>query len=486
MDMSLLIARLRQNSLIVTVGLCCSLAFKFLRNLFLARLLTQSDYGVCVALSAVIVSATLISDMALDKMLVQERQVDEAALQRTVTSLLLIRALVTAAILLLVAQPLAAVLGVPQSANAFRLLSVSVAVLGFLHLDTKRYQRSHRFLPDSIVAVSGDALDFLFSVGGAYLYRSFYAVPLSSILSACGSVFVSRLLSERPFSLGWDPSMVRRALSYGLPLMASGLIILLSTQADRIIVGAVVGLKQLAIYGATLTIVSTPGLLAGRVALSVPLPVLADVSQDAVAFARRFRSLGVLTASAAIAIFLPLMLIGGQVIAFAFGARYRPPQDLTWIIAVGQAAALLRVWTNVGALALARTRNLLISNAPRLVGVTLALALSQYKAGLLTIAACFAFGEIAALLSSLWHFTRIKPGILSGLEGVWAAASAAIALGVAGSLYLRNFTVECFVSVVLIVAYGLIVGTVSVDARSLLAIGAQQVRQLRGSRYFLR
>lgn len=467
---------MRRNTLVLMGSQFGSLTLRFTKNLILARLLTQADYGVTVALMAVAVSATLITDMGIDKLLISNREVDDRKLQTVVTSLQLARVLLSSAILLFAAQPLATVLHVPHAVLAFRLVAISMGLTGFYNLDMKRYQRHHRFIPDSIVQLSQDSCDFCVAVAVAYMFRTYYAASLSAIAGMAAGIIVSNLLAERRYRLSWDKEIVRRTLVYSVPLMLNGLIILLSTQADRIVVGTAAGLKELAIYGATMTIISTPGLLAAKITVAVPLPALAEVIHDERVFRRRFQMLGVVMICACVCVFLPLTLLGGSIISLVFGARYRPPGDLAGLIAIGQAAALMRAWPNVGALALARTKNLVIASAPRMLGIALAFIAVHYHAGLSGIATCFACGEVAGLVGGVWHLTHARPGILIGLRRVAAAAAVAFVAAHLSNLVLEHIAQRILATVILVLLFGLLAALISPEARFIMESSRQQVR----------
>ncbi|HXC56167.1 MAG TPA: oligosaccharide flippase family protein [Rhizomicrobium sp.] len=460
--------RFARNSALLSSAAVASFAFRFLRNIALAHLLSQADYGKCVLLSAVMASVQLLSDLGLDRMLIQNRSTDNELLQATLTALSLARAILSGLLLFALAPLLSSALGMPDALPAFRYLSLTSMLQGLFHLDSKRLQREHRFIPDIIVSVGGDAVEFSVAIAAAYIFRTYAILPAVFLCGALTGVLLSHWVAERRFAIGLNRQVAVQALQFGYPLMLSGLIVLLASQADRMVVGAAVGLQSVAIYGAAMTIISTPGILIGRVGLSISMPFLTEAAENPELFSRRFRSIGVMAVMAAVSIFVPLMLTGTKVIALVFGARYAPPTDLVWIIAMGQTGTLLRVWPNVAALALGDTRNLAISNIPRLIGIVLAVVVTHFGADLVEIAGCFALAEVVALASALGHLHWRRPGTLRGLALFLALPCLFVALGVvAARLFAGDILKECAASFVLVTAFLGTSVSLSEDARGI-------------------
>jgi PST family polysaccharide transporter len=474
--------RFARNSALLSSAAVASFAFRFLRNIALAHLLSQVDYGKCVLLSAVMASVQLLSDLGFDRMLIQNRSTDNELLQATLATLSLARAILSGLLLFATAPLLSNALGMPDALPAFRYLSITSMLQGLFHLDSKRLQREHRFVPDIIVSVGGDAVEFSVAVVSAYIFRTYAVLPFVFLCGALTGVFLSHWVAERKFAFRLNKEVSLQAIRFGYPLMLSGLIVLLASQADRMVIGAAVGLPSVAIYGAAMTIISTPGILVGRVGLSISMPVLTEAAERPELFSRRFRSIGVMAAMAAVSISIPLMLTGTKIIALVFGPRYAPPTDLVWIIALGQTATLLRVWPNVAALALGDTRNLAISNIPRLIGIALAVMGTHFHAGLIEIAGCFALAEVVALASALGHLQWRRPGTLHGLAIFLTLPCLFVVLGaIAARIFADDILKECVASVVLVAAFLGASVSLSEDARGITERVWRQMRKVYSS-----
>jgi O-antigen/teichoic acid export membrane protein len=462
-------SRILKGSVVVTASSIIIFALRFARNIILAHILIKFDYGACVALTTVVTSAQLLTDFGFDKMLIQERSAPIDRLQPVLTALNIVRATFTGLLLLALARPLSDMFGAPNAMGAFALLALGVFLQGLFHLDLIRVQRDHQFAPIAYQNLTVALVDFVVVLVWAYLFHGYFAVPVAYMASTAGGLIVSQLLAERRLSVRWNADIVKRAWQFGSPLVLSGIIILLASQADRILVGASLGLPMLAVYGAAMTIIATPTSFVSNVAITVLLPALSEAASDDVQFTQRFRYVGIIVTFIAGMIFMPVMFLGKPVIARAFGVAYSPSLELVWIIGLGQAAALVRVWPNLGALALGETKNLIVSNIPRAIGVAIALLATHLNLGLLGIAVSFAFGEVVSLVSALWHLRHRRPQLLLGSFLLFAILYTGILLAAETSYQVEG---EVLVAVAASFAFNCLLGVVfllvSADTRRVL------------------
>lgn len=455
-------------------------ALRFARNIILAHLLTKFDYGACVALTTVVTSAQLLTDFGFDKMLIQERSAPIDELQPVLTALNILRASFGGLLLLALAKPLSGMFGAPHAISAFALLALGVLLQGFFHLDLVRVQREHRFGPIACQNLTIALIDFLVVLGWAYLFRGYFEVPIAFLASTLAGFLVSQLLATKRLSIKWNTSVAKRAWGFGSPLVLSGIIILLASQADRVLVGASLGLPMLAVYGAAMTIIATPTSFVSNVILTVLLPILSEAVPDENAFTKRFRYVGIIVTFIAGIIFMPVMFLGKPIIAHAFGPAYSPSLELVWIIGLGQAAALVRIWPNLGALALGETKNLIVSNLPRAAGVVAALLAIRLGFGLIGIAVSFAFGEVVSLLSALWHLRHRRPHLLLGSFVLFSILYTGILLAAETSYQVEG---KVLVAVAASFAFNCLLGLlfliVSVESRNIMKAGFRRVTSLR-------
>jgi len=417
-----------------------------LRNLAVARLVAPEDFGVAAALAAVLAILEAASDLAWDKLLVQAREGDEAGLQNTLQAMMLARGLMLGAVLGFGGGAVAAVMGVPEAGWAFAALGLVPVLRGAMHLDPKRVQRGMRFGPDLKVGLAGHLAGAAVAVAGAALVGDYRAMLWGILAQAATQVVGSHLAAERAYGLALDRATLMRALRFGWPLMANGLVIVAVAQADRVLIGAASGMEALARYAAAAMLIGAPAVLASQVIRGAGLPWLAARQDRPEAFARAAQGLGSVTAAVAIAVFVPAMLVGADAVRILFGAAYAPEPLLVALLGLGAGIRVIRSWPALTALARADGTTALIGNLVRAVGLGAAVAALWLGLGAAGVAGAIALGEAAGFAAAAARAAR-RHAMPMGRAAwpVWAAFAALaagllwadLAAGCATSLWAR-------------------------------------------------
>ena len=99
---------------------------QFLRNLLIARLIAPEEFGLAVTFATTMSLLEMMSDFALDKMLIQAPEGNRSDIQATAHGIALARGLGLSVLILLLGGPIAQAFGRPDTAWAFRLLAAGV------------------------------------------------------------------------------------------------------------------------------------------------------------------------------------------------------------------------------------------------------------------------------------------------------------------------------------------------------------------------
>ena len=131
----------------------------------------------------------------------------------------------------------------------------------------------------------------------------------ATLVEITTTVVCSHLVAERPYRIALASPVLRRLFDYGWPLLLNGAVIFAMGQGDRIVVGSLLSIHDLAIYAA-----------AGALAKALHYwyagygralcPDTSSHPRQSPAYLKRYQLCGALTASAAFAITAPLIIIG--------------------------------------------------------------------------------------------------------------------------------------------------------------------------------
>jgi O-antigen/teichoic acid export membrane protein len=262
----------------VTAGFLLDKLIAAGQMMIVARLLTPADFGLMAASAAVLLAATTLAELGIEPALVARREIRPGDLPVAWT-LSLGRSVVLAAVLWVLADPIAAFFRFPELVMLLRVHTLALLVQGaqspaiallLRNLDMGRRVRLDLFrrLVEAVATV------FL-----AWWLRSYWALLWGQLIGFA----VSALLSFRmaPFTpcLSLDRESLGYFARYGKHLNLTTILIFCVTSAGEFVVGRMLGASALGIYQIALTI---PVLISTR-----PVVVISQVSFPAYAILQR-------------------------------------------------------------------------------------------------------------------------------------------------------------------------------------------------------
>lgn len=391
------------GAMVLTAGQGVSLVLRFLRNLIIARTLTQADFGVASTFAATVTSLELIANLSLAQLIVQNEKGESPDFQKTLHALQLCRGIFMAAVLAALAWPIAYAFDVPDARWAFFVLASVPLIRGFLHSDMSRFERRLRFGP----RVISELIPHIVITLGAWptaLWFGDYSVMLWLLVAdAIMAVGASHLLADRPYRLGLSKEHTATVIAFAWPLVVNGLLMFLIQQADRYIVGALYSVEELAGYALAATLVAAVHAIPLRIVNQLMLPVLARDQYDTNRFIANYRI--VAGGLAVIAATLAAIVIASSpaVAPLFYGERYYHIWPYIVLLSTAQSLRLLRVAPSLACMAKGDTKVLLVANIVRTSGFVLALTMALTGQDLVWIAGAGILGEIPACCTAfLW------------------------------------------------------------------------------------
>ena len=408
---------------------------RFVRNFVLVYLLTPEEFGIASTFALVLLSLEFLSDLSLEKLIVRDPKGDTPEMMAAITLLSMARFFILALAIFLGAGWIAAIFDVPQAADAYRLFALVPIIRGFIHLDMFRVQREMNFTLEVYANVASQIVGLVVAGLWAWATGHFIAVVWGAIAQTIALVIFTHLMAKRPFRMAWHPDYARNALIFGWPLMVNGLVLMLVSTADRVLVGAALGMVDLAVYTIAVLFVTVAGSSLIRIASSVALPWMSAAQEDAALFQARHSQLGHAIGVVAVFFFVPITLLGADVVAIIFGDDYKGPLLLVGLIACAMAVKFMRSLFVTSFLANGQTKDLMLSETARVVGIVLAVVLLYvFDGGLIEVAFATCLGDLVAYVFCLMRMASGKQPVATP-AGVYLPALAALALALL-ALYL--------------------------------------------------
>jgi O-antigen/teichoic acid export membrane protein len=392
---------------VLSLGQAVGYGLSFVRNMILARLLTKADFGLAAALSLTMSLLEMVSQLGLNKQIVQAREGEDLKFQEVAQTVQISTGVFSAILIIILAYPMALAFGVPGLTWAFGSLALIPIARGLMHLDVTRVQRYYNYNPTVLIEIVPQVLATAAAWPLVIFLNDFRAVLVIMLGREILIVIMSHLLAKRKYRWSWELNYIKQMMVFGWPLLLNGLMIFACQQGDQMIVGAVFSLSQLASYSIAFTLSSIPFFIFGQVSSSIMLPTLAHHQDDFEKFKSYYRKSLEVSVFCSMIILSPLFVAGDPLVRFLYGPKYSGIGTLMAIFGIIMALRFFRWASAVAAMSHADTINQFLGNSARALGLLLALLfVAMGSRNILAVAGCGIIGEVAAILVSILRLCK--------------------------------------------------------------------------------
>jgi O-antigen/teichoic acid export membrane protein len=370
------------------------------RSVLIARALGAEELGRTMVLALVLRLAEMLADAGIERFLMARPGEIGPRLLAALHGAALVRGGVTAAFLLALALPAAALLPDAAGGATHAALALVPLVRGVVHLGYRLDERARRLGALAVVECGGVAA-MLAAVPLALAWwgdhRAIVAILAAQPLA---QVVLSHALARAPWRAALDRAVLAEVLGFGGPLILNAALMFVTFQADRLVVAGWYGWAEVALYGVALQLAMLPAQIAGRAAGSLLAPRLRGLAGVALAGVAR-RALAAHLAGA-LAFALGFAVVAPAGIALLWGEVLRPDAALALVLGLAAAGRILRTPLSQLAVAQGRTGDPARANLWRAAALIPACAAAALGLPLHAMAAAAALGETAATAAALW------------------------------------------------------------------------------------
>ncbi|MFM9827788.1 MAG: oligosaccharide flippase family protein [Sphingomonas sp.] len=389
-------------------------AAALLRNIVIARMLGPEMFGLAVTLIVTGQFFDTVTNIGSDQFLVQDDDGETPKVQAMAQLTMVIRGIFSAAMMVAVATPVAYFYHQPQLGVPLMLMGLIPLCAAFSHLDIRRYQRQHKFAPESRALIVSE----LSSLGVAVVLAVWlhhhhatlgYYAALGALLARTAIlVLMTHIVAERRYQLSYEAKSAGKMVRFGWPLLLNGGLLFFGGQGDRILIGHFMGPTALGLYSTALLLIFYPATVAQRFLSNIHFPQLvaarkahAGMVQAEGRLKGDIMVVGVLAA-------IGFVMVAPIALYHLYGPRFAQAPMLVGLIGVLQCTRMLRVWPATIALAMGRTGIILSSNIVRMIALPLAWLGYTLGYGLIGLTLGMILGEVISIMSSLWPFASSR------------------------------------------------------------------------------
>ena len=414
------------------LGFGASSSLRFGLNIALAYLLSPAILGVMVVVHSVRLGIELLSDVGIEQNVIHHPDGLEPHFRDTAWAMQVMRGVMLSGLFAAVSPLLARSYGI--DVRVF-LVTAAAPMLGGLHSTAiyglvKRLEVRRRTLFELSVEVAY----FTVTVGLAVILRSVWAPVFGVIAWMVVRSGLSYLLPDPRQRFRIDPAVRRRILTFGKWIALTSVVTFAAGNMDRLVLGRLVPLALLGVYGIARAISDLPTTLARRLAWQIIFPAMsAEARGDGhgMAALARSRLAFVLPACAGLAL---AITVADGLIRLVYQPRY---YAAGWMLAVLLCGGVFAILSNLN------EALLLGAGKPGASSAANAARLATLGGGLVIGFALGGFGGavIAVALTEVCYYGYIAAGLVWLKVGFWRQDAAALALAlavVAGGMVLRH------------------------------------------------
>jgi len=398
-----------KGTLFLGAGRMADRGFQLLRNIIVARLVSPEDFGIAALFVMTISLLEMISNLAIDTLLIQSPEGENPRFQETSQLMTAVRGLGIAVILFLFAIPVAGIFNIPEATWAFRLLAVVPLIRGLAHQDMARLQRQLNYKSLLMTDVISQLISVLCAWPLAVWLGNYSAILYLIIIQVLARTIISHITAERPYSWGWEPLHVHQIMAFGWPLLINGVLLFVIMQGDRFVIGAADNLFSRVTYSKTLlgfysaAFVLSSSIVDAILSVLTPMifPLLTSVQNDQAQFQKRYRFCIHFYASISSITGIFFILMGSWLMVLVYGKQYAEAGLLMICLGAMNSIRLFRTAPTTISLAKGDSRNPTVSNMFRALSFGMAFIFAAKGMDIAWIAASAIIGELLAVLPSI-------------------------------------------------------------------------------------
>lgn len=397
-----------QGTLWTVIAYGASQMIRLGSSVVLSRLLLPQYFGLMALLSTVIVGLSLFSDIGLHSSVIQNPRGDEPAFLNTTWTVQVLRGVALWILAAALAVPAAWFYHTPEIAVLLPVVALTTVIGGFNSTSLLTLARSISVAKLSVLELTVQACQLVVTVGWALIHASVWALVAGKLVSDGLRLYLSyRIVPGETNRFAWDREAAASLFRFGRWIFLSTAIYFLASQTDRLILGRLVPLSVLGVYGIAFSLSDIPRQVILMFCNRVAFPFVAKFShlerEDFRRETLKYRFPVLLTAAALLAM---VICTGDQAILRIYDSRYR---DAAWMIplfAVGLWHTILYSTTSPALLALGKSSYNAAGFGLSFLTLLVTLPLGYHWAGIAGAVLWFAFSDLPIYFVNLYGLWR--------------------------------------------------------------------------------
>ena len=260
------------------VGYGTSQALRLGGNLILTHLLEPKLFGLMSLVYVFITGLHLFSDIGIGMSIIQNKRGDDPSFLNTAWTLQVARGVVLWICSCLLAWPVAQLYGNTQFLWLLPVVALSALISGFTSTALFTLNRHMAVGQVAMFELGGQVIALIVMIIWAWFNPTIWALVIGSLVAELVRLVWSyRLIPNLSTHFAWDKEAVKEILSFGKWIFVSTAITFFAEQADRLILGKILSLELLGVYGIAITFADLPRNITVTVSSKVIFPAVSKL-----------------------------------------------------------------------------------------------------------------------------------------------------------------------------------------------------------------
>lgn len=412
-----------------------AIALRMVSSVVLTRIFSPQFFGLMTLLTTVLVGLNLFSHIGLGDSVIQSPRGDEPLFLNTAWTLQVLRGVGLWVVTILVAWPVARFYHESKMLALFPVLGFGCVIAGFASTSLLNLARHMGVGKASMLELIGQLVTFVVTLVWALISPSLWALVAGRLAAEVVRTAISfAIIPELRPRFVLDKECVHSLLHFGKWILIGTALTFLATQSDRLILGKLLSIEALGVYGVAYALSDMPRSIITMFCSRVGYPFIARFAQKP---RHEYRSIFLkyrMPVLAVSALGLVLMICtGDQVILHLYDHRYRAASWMVGVLAIGLWHTMLYSTLSPAILALAKPRYNAFANFVYCICLFAMIPVGFHFFGMVGAVAAISFSDLPVYFVVLYAAYREKVGTL--LQDAWMTLAFVITL--AGGLAIR-------------------------------------------------
>lgn len=355
-------------------GFGISSGLRFGGNIVVSHILGKADpFGVMQIANAILQGVTMLSDVGIGPNIIQSKKGEDSKFLNTAWTVQVIRGLLLWVVLLAMTYPIANLYHEPKNPEIRQGLLHIIPLIGLTAFFSGFFSTSIYTLNKRLNVRALTLMQLISQVVGvgtmvlvAYFTQNIIALALAGIVQAFVKLVISHTLDRsRRDRFAWDRESLRNLLGFGTVVFISSALTFIGGQGDKLILGKLVSMEVLGLYGVALMISRMPLDVIINIGSGVAFPAYAHAFNSGRNFESVFRKVRFPLCVTGAFCMAGIAIAGPSLIKLFWPKSFHDAGTYLPYLCIGAMFQVLEITSGQALLAMGKVKYMAIGNALR-------------------------------------------------------------------------------------------------------------------------